>query len=314
MRHPLTAAIPAILLVLTACGNDTLTGPSGDSPLKNGPSTSLPTGTGNGGGVSASGSATNPNGDPTFNAKDASGSSVNGGVAGGSNGGGSSVGGSNGGGSSASGGSSSTGGAGGSSSTGGAGTGGNVSSSVDVGGSFEVLVPGSDVIVGFRSAPVPAAAGGVCGIDPQTQAPNGTWIKTTNGTTSTHLLHDHCTIRETTAPMTITVTVVDRATYVQTPSGNLLLNLSSTCPAGSIELSCDDRSVHYMTNGDATTGAGFLTGLGTDGSVWTIDLAQIQHTGSSRSATADGIALRSYTALAATSNTGLTTNNASFSW
>ena len=306
MRHPLTAAIPAILLVLTACGNDTLTGPSSDSPLKNGPSTSLPTGTGNGGGVSASGSATNPNGDPTFNATDESGSSVSGG---GSRSGGPSTGGS-----SSSGGSGSTGGAGGSSSTGGAGNGGNVSSAVDVGGSFEVLVPGGDVIVGYRMAPVPVQAGGICGRDPVTNAPNGTWVKTTNGTTSTHLLHDHCVIRETTAPITIVVTVVDRATYVQAPSGNIALNLSSTCPAGVIDLSCADRSVHYNKNGDVTTGAGFLTGLGTDGSIWTIDLSQIQHSGSSRSATTDGIAMRSYTALVATSNTGLTTNVASFAW
>ena len=307
MRHPLTAAIPAILLVLTACGNDTLTGPSSDSPLKNGPSTSLPTGTGNGGGVSASGSATNPNGDPTLNANDESSTIVSGG--------GSRPGGSSTGGSSSSGGSGSTGGAGGSGSNGGAGNGGTISNAVDVGGTFEVLVPGSERIVGFRSAPVPAQAGGICGRDSDNE-PNGTWIKTTDGTTSTHLLHTHCVIRETSAPITIVVTVVDRANYVQTPSGNIMLNLSSTCPAGVNELSCADRSVHFNENGDVTMGAGFLTGLGTDGSVWTIDLTQIQHSGNWRSATADGIApaYRSYTALVATSNTGLTTNAASFTW
>jgi hypothetical protein len=304
MRHPLTAAIPAILLVLTACGSDTLTGPSSDSPLKNGPSTSLPTGTGNGGGVSASGSATNPNGDPTLNAKDESGS-VTGGLAGGPSVGGSSL----------SGGSSSTGGTGGSSSNGGAGNGGIVSNGLGVSGSFEVIVPGSTRIVAFRESPVPAAAGGICGRDSDNE-PNGTWIKTTDGTTSTHLLHTHCVIRETTAPTTITVTVADRANYVQTPGGNIALNLSSTCPVGSSELSCADRFVHYNANGDVTTGSGLLTGLGSDGSVWTIDLSQIQHSGNWRSATADGIApaYRSYTALVATSNTGLTANVAQFAW
>ena len=300
MRHPLTAALPAVLVALAACSSDSLTGPSSSRPgkadLPGAPTTSTTATTSSTPGTSSTSGAT---------------SGANAWAGGGAGGSGAGSAGTFAG--------SSAGSAGSSGSTDGAtsagGSSGNgASSAVTVAGAFQVLVPGSSVIVGYRTSPVPSSAGGECGRDPLTNEPNGTWTKTTSGTTSTHPLHTHCTIRETTPERTITVTVAESATLVQAPSGNISLNLRSSCPAGVSDPSCDDRHVHYRKSGDVTNGAGLVAGLGSDGSVWTIDLSQISHAGSSRAATADGIALRSYTALTATSATGLTTGAARFAW
>jgi len=311
MRNPLTAAIPAVIVALAACSGDSITGPGFQMGPK-GTSSASPTT------VATPTSAPAPTSRLADSTSSSASSSSTGVVhdtstvysyaAGVSNGGGSGQGT---GGTSSSTTGSTTGSTSGASANGGSGA----SSQLTVSGSFQVVVPGSRVIVGFRSSPQPAQAGGICGRDDANQ-PNGSWIKTTNGTTSTHLLHEHCTNYQTTPDQTITVTVAEAATYVQSPNGNLALNFASACPAGVSDPSCADRFVHYRANGDVTAGSGLLTAAGSDGSVWTIDLSQIAHSGNVRLATADGIApaLRAYTALAATSATGLTTNAARFAW
>ena len=313
MRNPLTAAIPAVIVALAACSGDSITGP-GYSNLRDPKGTpSTPTTT-----EPTTSSASSPTSRLADSTGSSSASAASGATAGATTtysyaAGVSTSGSSQGtGGTSSSTTGSTTGSTSGSSANGG---GSGVSSQLTVSGSFQVVVPGTDVIVGFRASPQPAQAGGICGRDDAGQ-PNGSWIKTTSGTTSTHLLHAHCTIRQTTSEQTITVTVAESATYVQSPNGNLALNFASACPAGVSDPSCADRSVHYKSNGDVTAGSGLLTAAGSDGSVWTIDLSQIAHSGNVRLATADGIApaLRAYTALAATSATGLTTSAARFAW
>ena len=319
MRHPLTAALPAVLVALAACSSDSLTGPSSSRPgkadLPGTPTTSTTATTSSTPGTSSTSGATSGANAWAGGGAGGSGAGSAGTFAGSSAGSAGSSGSTDDAGST---GSSSTfaggGAAGGGSTSAGGSSGNGASSAVTVAGAFQVLVPGSSVIVGYRTAPVPSSAGGECGRDPLTNEPNGTWTKTTSGTTSTHPLHTHCTIRETTPERTITVTVAESATLVQAPSGNISLNLRSSCPVGVSDPSCDDRHVHYRKSGDVTNGAGLVAGLGSDGSLWTIDLSQIAHAGSSRAATADGIALRSYTALTATSATGLTTGAARFAW
>lgn len=315
MRNPLTAAIPAVIVALAACSGDSITGP-GYSTLRDPkgtpstPTTTEPTTSSASSPTSRLADSTGSSSASTTSGATAGTTTVYSYAAGVSNGGGAgqSTGGTSSSTTSATSGSSANGG-------GNAGGGSGVSSQLTVSGSFQVVVPGTQVIVGFRTSPQPAQAGGVCGRDDAGQ-PNGTWIKTTSGTTSTHLLHVHCTIRQTTPDQTITVTVAEAATYVQSPNGNLALNFASACPAGVSDPSCADRFVHYRANGDVTAGSGLLTAAGSDGSVWTIDLSQIAHSGNVRLATADGIApaLRAYTALAATSATGLTTSAARFVW
>jgi len=309
MRNPLTAAIPAVIVALAACSGDSITGP-GYSNLRDPKGTpSTPTTT-----EPTTSSASSPTSRLADSTGSSSASAASGATAGATTTYSYAAGVSTSGSSQGTGGTSSstTGSTSGSSANGG---GSGVSSQLTVSGSFQVVVPGTYVIVGFRASPQPAQAGGICGRDDAGQ-PNGSWIKTTSGTTSTHLLHAHCTIRQTTSEQTITVTVAESATYVQSPNGNLALNFASACPAGVSDPSCADRSVHYKSNGDVTAGSGLLTAAGSDGSVWTIDLSQIAHSGNLRLATADGIApaLRAYTALAATSATGLTTSAARFAW
>ena len=309
MRNPLTAAIPAVIVALAACSGDSITGP-GYSNLRDPKGTpSTPTTT-----EPTTSSASSPTSRLADSTGSSSASAASGATAGATTTYSYAAGVSTSGSSQGTGGTSSstTGSTSGSSANGG---GSGVSSQLTVAGSFQVVVPGTDVIVGFRASPQPAQAGGICGRDDAGQ-PNGSWIKTTSGTTSTHLLHAHCTIRQTTSEQTITVTVAESATYVQSPNGNLALNFASACPAGVSDPSCADRFVHYRANGDVTAGSGLLTAAGSDGSVWTIDLSQIAHSSTVRLATADGIApaLRAYTALAATSATGLTTSAARFAW
>ena len=309
MRNPLTAAIPAVIVALAACSGDSITGP-GYSNLRDPKGTpSTPTTT-----EPTTSSASSPTSRLADSTGSSSASAASGATAGATTTYSYAAGVSTSGSSQGTGGTSSstTGSTSGSSANGG---GSGVSSQLTVSGSFQVVVPGTYVIVGFRASPQPAQAGGICGRDDAGQ-PNGSWIKTTSGTTSTHLLHVHCTIRQTTPDQTITVTVAEAATYVQSPNGNLALNFASACPAGVSDPSCADRFVHYRANGDVTAGSGLLTAAGSDGSVWTIDLSQIAHSGTVRLATADGIApaLRAYTALAATSATGLTTSAARFAW
>ena len=309
MRNPLTAAIPAVIVALAACSGDSITGP-GYSNLRDPKGTpSTPTTT-----EPTTSSASSPTSRLADSTGSSSASAASGATAGATTTYSYAAGVSMSGSSQGTGGTSSstTGSTSGSSANGG---GSGVSSQLTVAGSFQVVVPGTDVIVGFRASPQPAQAGGICGRDDAGQ-PNGSWIKTTSGTTSTHLLHAHCTIRQTTSEQTITVTVAESATYVQSPNGNLALNFASACPAGVSDPSCADRFVHYRANGDVTAGSGLLTAAGSDGSVWTIDLSQIAHSSTVRLATADGIApaLRAYTALVATSATDLTTSAARFAW
>lgn len=185
-------------------------------------------------------------------------------------------------------------------------------------GGFTIVVPGTEVIVGYRETPYPAAAGGWCG-NGENGAPWGTWTKTTKGTTSVHVLHVHCTIRETTPEQRITVAFADSATYVQSPSGNLALNFDDGCATAAATVTaaqCSERFIHYRANQDRTEGRGVLTGQGSDGSVWTLDLAQIAHALNARAVPGDGIApdLRRYVMLSAFSATGDRNDSAVIRW
>jgi len=185
-------------------------------------------------------------------------------------------------------------------------------------GGFSFVIPAKEVIVGFRSEPFPAAAGGICGNGTNGYA-EGTWVKTTKGATSVHELHVHCTIKETTPEQTVTVAFADVATYVQSPNGNLALNFDADCAsaaAGVTTAQCTERTIHYKANQSRTEGKGVLTGQGSDGSVWTIDLAQIAHATSTRPLTVDGIAptARRYVALTAVNVAGGSVDVAEIGW
>lgn len=193
-----------------------------------------------------------------------------------------------------------------------------VSTRLAVTGGFTYVIPAKTVVVGFRQAPYPEAAGGICG-DGTNGYAEGTWVKTTKGTTSVHELHVHCTIKETTPEQVVTVSFADVATYVQSPNGNLALNFDADCAtaaAGVTTTQCSERTVHFKANQSRTEGKGVLTGQGSDGSVWTLDLGQIAHDTDKRPLLMDGIApsLRRYVALTAVNVAGGSVSVAELTW
>jgi hypothetical protein len=105
--------------------------------------------------------------------------------------------------------------------------------------------------------------------------------------------------------ITVTVTCDVTANYVLAKNGNINLNFQ-TC-GGDAE--CEDTFVHYRSNRNQndTRGNGVLTCGGDDGSTWTIDLSQINHSGNEQ------IAARELTGLTATSGDD-TANDAVLTW
>ena len=171
----------------------------------------------------------------------------------------------------------------------------------------------------FLDKPVPASAGGTCGRD-EFNVPNGTWTRETAGTTQAHPLHDHCTIHTVEEARVVTVGFGDAATLVRSGNGILALNLDAACETAATGVTleqCTTRTVHHRANQDATSGQGILTGVGDDGSTWTLDLRQIAHAGSTHAALGDGIGAipRQYTQLTAIRlGTGETNDGAIPAW
>ncbi len=117
--------------------------------------------------------------------------------------------------------------------------------------------------------------------------------------------HQQCLI--TVEPTIVTVTISGvLANYVVAPNGNINLNFQ-TCGNGA---ECEDTFVHYRANRNQndTRGNGSIFGNGDDGSVWAIDLGQINHSGNAQ------IAARELTGLVATSDNGLSASGVVLTW
>lgn len=194
-------------------------------------------------------------------------------------------------------------------------------------GTFTITNAGGTTVTP-RATPHPIQSGGSCSTN---EDGVGVWTKTTNGTTHSHVGHEHCNDVTETAGSTVIVTFTDQANYVQPKSGNLALNLVKICEqvlnetTGEYEEICPSRFVHFQKNQNWTSGAGIVTGSGSDGSTWTIDLSQIAHADNFRAHAAagqvaaynDGISplYRTYTKLLAKKVGSIQTfGRASFSW